>query len=150
MPERQGSPSTLSVSIQTGVSSISTKRLLLLCFVSFIHNLPVNWRQAMVLQIGIRLRKMLASKKALQVKAIVSDEVSVAGLKQLDKHSGLPGNSMLALHIPCLLTAQKDELQSEHGGVLCQHLLPSVQRTCPTGETPRSASYGSRHLLQHL
>lgn len=31
---------------------------------------------------------MLASKKALQVKAIVSDEVSVAGLKQLDKHSG--------------------------------------------------------------
>ena len=55
MPERQGIPSTLSVSIQTGVNSISTKLLRLLCFVSFIHNLPVNWRQAMVLQIGIRL-----------------------------------------------------------------------------------------------
>lgn len=66
-------------------------------------------------------------------------------------HTGLQQDrsAQAALHIPYLLTAQKDGLQSEHGAFLYQHLLPLILQICPTEETPHCASYDSRHLSQH-
>ena len=44
MPQKQGTPCMLNVSNPTGEGKICNQRVRLLCFVSFIDNLPVNRR----------------------------------------------------------------------------------------------------------